>query len=109
MDFGADKKYYVRQTFYFIFNDQKGTYCGEHSKVNGIQEGNGVFFSENEIIMGVFSNEKLSQEHKSIIINKNSYKLRVNRGCIQSRPNGKKFTFGVQYEPDGASVSGLFF
>ncbi len=108
MDLGADKKYDVRQTFDFILNDQKGTYCGEHSKVNGIQEGNGVFTSANEIILGAFDNGKLSQEHKSINFNKNSHTLWVNSGCIQSRPNGKNFIFRVQYEPDGASGSGLF-
>ncbi len=103
-----DKKYDVRQTFDYILNGQKGTYCGEHSKVNGIQEGNGVFYSENEIILGVFDNGKLSQENKSIIFNKNAHTLEVNSACIQSRPNGKKFTFGVQYKPNGVSVSGLF-
>ncbi len=58
--------------------------------------------------MGTFTNGEFLNQGKSIVVNKESRKFRVNNGQIQSRPNGSLFLSGVQYSADGTGLSGLF-
>ena len=89
-------------------NGYTGVYTGETSKKEGKLEGNGVFDSDDILILGGFVDGKLNPGHKSIVINRYTQEIQVNSGSIVIRPNGTNFIFKVQYDSKGKRQSGLF-
>ncbi len=66
----SDTKYEVKRTTHVVIDGKVGTFYGQHSKANGTQEGQGVFLSEEILILGGFDAGKFSLDEKSIVFNR---------------------------------------
>ncbi len=64
---GALNKYDVKRVENIEINGYTGYYCGEISKESGQLEGNGVFYSNEILILGGFLNGKFNPCRKSIV------------------------------------------
>ncbi len=58
--------------------------------------------------LGIFTNGRFLNYGNSIVVNRKTGLFEVNKGKIQSRPDGSRFLSGVRYSACGAISSGLF-
>lgn len=82
IEWGARSEYHVKNFKTIVLNGQIGVHCGEVSKQHVVLEGHGIFDSRSELFLGSFNNGNISQDHKYILINKDTGLFEVNGGTI---------------------------